>query len=68
MTGQKDEAERFRSLETLAVAALVTAATYLVFGTTGFGSTVLALPLLAHLVPIKFAVSLLLLLDFAAKS
>jgi len=54
------------SPETLAVAALITAATYLVFGMTGFGSTVLALPLIAHFVSIKFAVSLLLLLDFTA--
>jgi uncharacterized membrane protein YfcA len=37
-----------------------------VFGLTGFGSTVLALPLLAHLMPLKFAVALLLLLDLAA--
>lgn len=54
------------SPEILAAAALITAATYLVFGMTGFGSTVLALPLLAHFVSIKFAVSLLLLLDFVA--
>lgn len=50
----------------LLLAALITAATYSVFGLTGFGSTVLALPLLAHFVPLKFAVPLLLLLDFAA--
>ncbi|MBI3372838.1 MAG: sulfite exporter TauE/SafE family protein [Betaproteobacteria bacterium] len=54
------------SPETLAVAALITACTYLIFGLTGFGSTVLALPLLAHLVPLKFAVPMLLLLDFLA--
>lgn len=52
--------------EILAVAAVITAATYLVFGLTGFGSTVLALPLLVHLIPLKFAVPLLLLLDFVA--
>jgi len=52
--------------ETLAAAALVTALTYLVFGLTGFGSTVLALPLLVHLLPLKFVVPMLLLLDFAA--
>ena len=50
----------------LAAAAVITAATYFVFGLTGFGSTVLALPLLVHLVPLKFAVPLLLLLDFVA--
>jgi len=54
------------SPDTLALAALITACTYLVFGLTGFGSTVLALPLLAHLIPLKFAVPMLLLLDFAA--
>lgn len=52
--------------ETLAAAALIVAGTYLVFGLTGFGSTVLALPLLAHFLPLKFAVALLLLLDMAA--
>ncbi|MDX1376665.1 MAG: sulfite exporter TauE/SafE family protein, partial [Burkholderiales bacterium] len=39
---------------------------YLVFGLTGFGSTVISLPLLAHLLPLKLAVALLLLLDLAA--
>src|SRR5690242_15250198 len=54
------------SPELLLLAAAITAATYCVFGLTGAGSTVLALPLLAHFLPLKFAVSLLLLLDFAA--
>lgn len=53
-------------LEILLLAALITAASYCVFGLTGFGSTVLALPLLAHFLPLKFAVPLLLLLDLAA--
>lgn len=53
-------------LEVLALAALITAASYCVFGLTGFGSTVLALPLLVHLLPLKFAVALLLLLDLTA--
>lgn len=52
--------------ETLLLAALVTSATYSVFGLTGAGSTVLALPVLAHFLPLKFAVTVLLLLDFAA--
>jgi hypothetical protein len=51
--------------ETIA-AAVIVAGTYLVFGMTGFGSTVLALPILAHVVPLKFAVPLLLLLDLVA--
>jgi hypothetical protein len=52
--------------EALALAALIIAGTYLIFGVTGFGSTVLALPLLVHLMPLKFAVPMLLLLDLTA--
>lgn len=39
---------------------------YTAFGLTGFGSTVIALPLLAHFFALKFAVPLLMLLDLAA--
>ncbi len=39
---------------------------YTAFGLTGFGSTVLALPLLAQLFTLKVAVPMLLLLDFTA--
>jgi uncharacterized protein len=53
-------------LELLAPAALVIAGGYLVFALTGFGSTVLVLPVLVHFVPLKFAVPLLLLLDLSA--
>jgi hypothetical protein len=53
-------------VDVLALAALITAGSYCVFGLTGFGSTVLALPLLAHLLPLKFAVALMLLLDLTA--
>lgn len=52
--------------EVVLVAALVVVGAYLVFGLAGFGSTVIALPLLAHLLPLKLAVALLLLLDLAA--
>jgi uncharacterized membrane protein YfcA len=41
----------------------VIAGAYFVFGLTGFGSTVIALPLLALFFPLKFAVSLMMLLD-----
>lgn len=51
---------------TLAGAALIVAAAYVVFGLTGFGSTIVAVPLLAHLLPLTFAVPLLMLLDLAA--
>ena len=52
--------------EIIAAAALLVGCTYLVFGMTGFGSTVLALPILVYLMPLKFAVSLLLMLDIVA--
>ena len=53
-------------LETIAAAALILACTYLIFGLTGFGSTVIALPILAQFIPLKLVVPLLLLLDLAA--
>ena len=53
------------SADILAVAALAVCAAYVVYGLTGFGSTVLALPMLAHLMPLRFAVPMLLLLDLA---
>jgi hypothetical protein len=48
------------------LAALVVTLAYTAFGLTGFGSTVLALPLLAQLFTLKVAVPMLLLLDFTA--
>ena len=39
---------------------------YTAFGLAGFGSTVIALPLLAHFFALRFAVPLLMLLDLAA--
>jgi len=45
-------------VETLAFAALIIGVAYIAFGLTGFGSTVLALPLLAHVLPRNFAVPL----------
>ena len=53
-------------VETLAIAVLIVTGAYVAFGLTGFGSTVIALPLLALLVPLKFAVPLMMLLDLAA--
>jgi len=44
----------------------VVAFAYTAFGLTGFGSTVIALPLLAQFFALKFAVPLLMLLDLAA--
>lgn len=48
------------------LAALVVVVAYTAFGLAGFGSTVIALPLLAHFFALKFAVPLLMLLDLAA--
>jgi len=52
--------------EIVLIAAAAVAGAYLVFGLAGFGSTVISLPLLAHLLPLKLAVALLMLLDLAA--
>lgn len=53
-------------LQPYAVAVLVVLGAYIVFGLTGFGSTVIAVPLLALMLPLKFVVPLLMLLDLAA--
>ncbi|MEO7728570.1 MAG: sulfite exporter TauE/SafE family protein [Burkholderiales bacterium] len=52
--------------ETLLFAALVVAGAFVVFGITGFGSTILAVPLLAHVLPLKFVIPMFVLLDFGA--
>lgn len=41
-------------------------AAYTVFGLTGFGSAVVAVPILVHFVPLTFAVPLVMLLDFVS--
>jgi len=51
---------------TLACAPLIVLLAYTILGITGFGSSITAMPLLAHLVPVRFAVPMLLLLDFSA--
>ena len=52
--------------ETLVFAALVVAGAFVIFGITGFGSTIIAVPLLAHVLPLKFVIPMFVLLDFAA--
>lgn len=47
------------------VPAIIVAA-YVIFGITGFGSSLIAVPLLAHVMPLKFAIPMVVLLDFAA--
>jgi uncharacterized membrane protein YfcA len=52
--------------DTLVFAALVVAGAFIIFGLTGFGSTIIAVPLLAHVLPLKFVIPMFVLLDFAA--
>lgn len=51
---------------TLVCAPLIVLLAYTVLGITGFGSSLTAIPLLAQLLPLRFAVPMLLLLDFPA--
>ncbi|HRI17721.1 MAG TPA: sulfite exporter TauE/SafE family protein, partial [Burkholderiaceae bacterium] len=51
--------------ELAAVCAAVTLG-YTVFGFGGFGANLVALPMLAHVMSLRFAVPMLLLLDLAA--
>ncbi len=53
-------------LSVLLIATLVVFVAYVVFGVTGFGSTVVGVPLLAQVLPLQFAVPLMMLLDFSA--
>jgi uncharacterized membrane protein YfcA len=54
------------SPEIFLIAALVVAGAFVIFGITGFGSTIIAVPLLAHVLPLKFVIPMFVLLDFAA--
>lgn len=47
----------------IAFAPLIVFAAYVVFGISGFGSTLIAVPLLAHLFPLKFVVPFFVILD-----
>ena len=50
-------------LEVLLIAPLVVIGAYVIFGISGFGSTVIAVPLLAHFMPLKFVIPMIVLLD-----
>lgn len=52
--------------DTLASAAVIIVLAYTVFGLTGFGASITAMPLLAHLFPLRFAVPLMLIFDVCA--
>lgn len=49
----------------LSTAVIVTAA-YTVYGLTGFGAAIIAIPLLAHFFPLRFAVPMMLIFDLFA--
>jgi uncharacterized membrane protein YfcA len=53
-------------LATLVAAALVVTLAYTVFGVTGFGATIVGVPLLAHALPIRFVVPMMLVFDLTA--
>jgi uncharacterized protein len=52
--------------EWLLPAALIVLTAYVIFGLTGFGSTLTAIPLLAHLMPLTFVIPMIVLIDFVA--
>jgi len=54
------------TLETMVYAALVVWFAYLVYGLTGFGSGLVAVPILAHFVPLQFIVPYILVLNVSA--
>lgn len=54
------------SVEQIAVMAAILLAAYFIRGITGFGSGLIAVPLLALFLPLRFVVPLILLLDFTA--
>jgi uncharacterized protein len=54
------------SLQTLAIALPTVAVAYIVFGIAGFGTALIAAPVLAHVMPVATIVPLLALLDCAA--
>jgi len=49
----------------LILAPLIVFVAYVVFGISGFGSTLVAVPLLAHIFPLKFVVPFFVLIDCA---
>ena len=51
------------STEVLVFAPLIVLLAYLIFGISGFGSTLIAVPLLAHILPLKFVIPVVVVLD-----
>jgi uncharacterized membrane protein YfcA len=54
------------TLATLAITLAIILMAYFIRGITGFGSGLIAVPLLAHFLPLQFVVPLCLMLDFSA--
>ena len=50
-------------LEVFIFAPLIVVVAYVIFGISGFGSTLVAVPLLAHLFPLKFVIPTMVVLD-----
>lgn len=53
-------------LVTIVAAALAVTLAYIVFGLTGFGAAIVGVPLLAHVMAIRFAVPMMLVFDLCA--
>ena len=53
-------------LQALAAGALVVTAGYLIFACTGFGASLITVPVLAHFLPVPFVLAVTVLLDVAA--
>lgn len=51
---------------TLLSAAVIVTVAYTVYGLTGFGAAIIAIPLLAHFFPLRFAVPMMLMFDLFA--
>lgn len=51
---------------TLLSSALIVTVAYTVYGLTGFGAAIIAIPLLAHFFPLRFAVPMMLVFDLFA--
>ena len=51
------------SIEVLVFAPIIVLLAYLIFGISGFGSTLIAVPLLAHILPLKFVIPMVVVLD-----
>ena len=58
-----DILRRMPPVAVLVFAPLIILTAYVIFGLTGFGSTLIAVPMLVHLYPIKFVIPLVVLLD-----